>query len=108
MAVQRPRAWWGYASRHGGSREGDLAWIRKLALARVASWEAELAAGRRQLTPQLAAALAADRALADRMAAEIHEDPRPGEVAGGPVVRPGDAGQPVKGGADQEAGCFRP
>jgi hypothetical protein len=57
--------------------ELHLQFERRLALARVATWEAEVTEGRQLLTPQLLAAIAWDRALAEHIDRELAEQEAP-------------------------------
>jgi hypothetical protein len=73
----------GFSARHGGTRERDLAWTRRLAQSRIALWTEQLARGQRPATPALLSALAVDRALVDRLTQELGpEDPRPPQATG--------------------------
>lgn len=75
MGTYRPQHW---------SRAEHAAWARKLALGRLEAWEAELAAGRRPLTPQLAEAIRADRVLVDHIDRELAEQEAPAWTSPGP------------------------
>jgi hypothetical protein len=72
-----------------------------------------VAGGTRPWPPAVHAAAAGghrrDKALAAHSERELEEREAPGglDLASGGSP-PGDAGQAVKGGADQEAGCFCP
>ena len=58
-------------------RAKDLGWTRRLAVARLEAWEAGVTSGRRPLTPQLAEAIRADRALVERIDRELGQQEPP-------------------------------